>query len=154
MSFIEELKVSPNGKSCPCCSRYAKVYRRALTSTITKFLVWLAVESGDGNPWLHPEQHMESLLRIVGRGNLGGDPAKLRYWGLIEAKAEPGEDCPHSGFWRITEKGKQFVKGETTVPAKALVLFGDCIGFDGEHINIQQAMRTRFSFSELMAEAA
>ena len=69
----------------------------------------------------------------------GGDYSKLRFWGLIEqaldpdaaekrAKKKPGD----SGCWRWTERARQWIRGEITLPKFIVLLDKRFIGFRSE----------------------
>jgi hypothetical protein len=145
--FRALLAKSNKGLDCPCCGRYAKVYRRTMTSAIARLLIWMYNKSGDATPWIH-------LNSAEGIGTLHrGDHAKLRFWGLVEAKPIEESDGEKrcAGYWRITEKGKKFVRNEIEVPAKIILLFNEFIGFDGNQMSIKDALGKKFSYSDLMS---
>lgn len=153
LPFKQAVSESKKGLACPCCGRYAKVYKRPLMATQARFLIWMYKKSGPGCPWIHPDHHKDDITRILGR--IGqSEHSKLKYWGLLEErpKEDKDEDKKSTGYWRITEKGKQFVRREIKVPAKAVVLFGDQIGFDGDQVDIVNALDTKFSYNDLMNE--
>ena len=61
---------------------------------------------------------------------------KLRYWGLISA-AE-GENKRKGGYWRLTEKGRDFLLGNIKIPKKAITFRNEVQGFEGEYITFKE----------------
>ena len=136
---------------CPCCGRYAKLYRRKLNSSMARFLVWLGRVSGDGAPWVDLADNCRAMLDN-GVVITGGDHGKLAHWGLVEQR--PVEDVTTtgktSGQWRITPKGKAFLRGEIEVPRYAHLLFNDLVGWGSERTDIHQALGEVFDYEEMM----
>ena len=130
------------GALCPCCGQLAKVYRRKLNTVHAHSLVlmWRAA----GMEW----QHVPTTVEPITKG--GGEAAKLRLWGLIEEELERRPDGGRSGWWRITERGRAFVLGETTVPRFAVLYDNRCLGVEGERIDIREALGDKFDYGELM----
>lgn len=131
------------GAECPCCGRFAKIYQRKLYSTMAYALVQIYqyFKCPDADEWLHVPEHLDGK-GVVARG---GDWAKLRYWGLIE------HDGDHrSGYWRITDNGKDFVEGKLCV-AKSVYLFdGVVVGVEGL-TTIHEALGETFDYEALMS---
>ena len=82
------------------------------------------------------------------------DYSILKHFGFIE------DDCPDmgkgkpdkrkNGYWRITKRGEQFVKGDA-LSKSHVVLYNNVVrGFDGADINIEQALGSKFNYKELM----
>jgi len=139
------------GTHCPCCERYTKVYRRRLNAAMARYLILMVKKQGDPDGWLHVETDFRDVS-VPSRG----DYAKLRYWGLIEARpdAETGGGRTN-GYWRVTEKGQQFVRGETTVPSYILLWNNEPVGVSPKEIDIQAALAGGgFDYAEVMGEAA
>lgn len=83
---------------------------------------------------------------------LGGDFAKLAYWGLVEEADEQREDGGRAGWWRLTTKGEAFLRRQLKVPKYALVYDAKHLGFDDEEmVDIQDCLGNRFNLAELMA---
>lgn len=119
------------GAECPCCGQFAKVYQRKINSGIARMLITMSRQ---------PQQwcHMPTL------GASGGDPAKARYWGLIEESDPPGH-------WRLTQLGRDFVANQARVPKFARIYDGRLLGLEGsETVSIIDALGTRFNYDELM----
>lgn len=129
------------GVHCECCGRPASLFKRALNKDMARFLCLLAVRTRAAGKFVWID-----VQKIDVRG---GDYAKLRYWGLIEQK--PNEDSAKrtSGFWRLTQKGLDFVDLKIGVPSHALVVSGGMlVGFVDSTVYINDV--PNFNYAELM----
>ena len=128
------------GQVCPCCTRMAKVYKRKIHKAMAKSLVDL-YKNGGSQGFVH-------WADVSTSGNL----ANFRHWGIIEE--ETNSESKRTGFWRITSKGKEFLKGEISVPMYSLSYDTDFIGLDdSEMISIEEALGEPFNLVELMNES-
>lgn len=146
------LKVkAADGVLCPCCGQFVKVYPRPITGSMayTLILIYRYFQKPIHEDWLHVANYIHGLGLPA---NLyGGDFAKLRHWGLIEQKdGERDDGSNRIGYYRITEKGKQFVLGKATVPARARIFNKKCYSLTGKEISIRQALGKKFNYEELM----
>ena len=141
------------GAVCPCCTQMVKLYHRPITSSMAYALILLYkyVEASDGIiEYIHMNNYLNSL--DIPFPVKSGDNAKLRYWGLIEEKVEIRKDgSKRAGYWRVTELGKQFARGEIGVQQYARVFSSKCYGLAGEHIGIRDALGKKFNYNELMS---
>lgn len=92
------------GTTCPCCGRKAKAYRRHLYKTQINALQRIASFYNVGREF-HLGEFLSKYKDVSARG---GDVARLRYWGLIEAHGK--------GRYSITKLGKKFLEGKAMVP--------------------------------------
>jgi len=128
------------GAHCPCCTQFAKVYRRRIHAAMARDLI-IAYRRA-GVDWFH--------VRAV-LGHDGGDFAKLAYWGLIrEHPGERDDGSDRAGWWKITEAGVGFIHG-ATVPKHARIYDGRCLGLLGDPVTVQDCLGKRFNYAELMA---
>lgn len=142
------------GVPCPCCTQFTKVYARTITATMAYALVCLYRHAASGGPeWFHAPSYLSRVARLADSTARGGDWAKLTAWGLIEESTERREDdCPHTGYYRVTEAGRAFVLGQITVPRWAIFYAGRVLRLDDrKRVSIQQALGKRFNYAELMA---
>ncbi len=140
-----DLALYNEGATCPCCGQFAKIYRRTITSGMARALI-LFYREGGTKEWVHGP----TLL-----GGARADEAKLRYWNLIEEATGKRDDGGRAGYWRVTRRGERFVNGTLVLPKYALVFNGDLIEFDDEeHVDIIDALGTRFDYAELMGRPA
>lgn len=138
-----------DGAKCPCCGQLAKVYKRAITGSSAAWLCSLYRAAPDGR-FVHV-----SNIDHGQPSEIGGDAAKLSYWGLIEEMPKDPLDTKKrtSGFWRITSLGIKFVRGDATVPKHVRLYDGRLLGFvDADNrVTIRQALGTKFDYARLMA---
>lgn len=130
----------PGGTFCPCCTQHVQLYRRKLHSGMVASLISMYRSGG-----LLPV-HTPTVL-----GKKQADEAKMRWWGLIEECDVTRDDGGRAGWWRVTQLGEQFVLGRSRVPSHALVYLNDCEGFDGELVDVRQALGERFRYDDLMS---
>jgi hypothetical protein len=133
-----------DGAACPCCTQFAKVYRRKINSTMARGLI--AAFRAYGTEFGH-------LQQIRHRGLDNREESKLRYWGLMEDDGETREDGGHAGRWRVTTNGRIWVLNESKVPKYARIYDGRCIGLVGEPQSIVEALADKFDYRELMGWA-
>mgnify|MGYP000306415011 CR=1 FL=1 len=146
--FLEEAKqhLRENwieGTECPCCGQFVKKYKTNLNSSMVYALILIA-KAPDG--WLHVEDHFVDI-----GCKLKGVHGKLKHWGLIRQK--PNDDQPEknkTGYWRITQKGRDFVNNIVTVPQYVWLFNNKQYGFSENHVTIQQALGKKFNYEELM----
>jgi hypothetical protein len=130
------------GVTCPGCGQHAKMYRRKITAAAVRTLA--KMYATHGQEFLH----LPSLRGVAENGE-----AKLRYWGLVEDMNAVRDDGGHAGYWRVTDQGVRFLRGEITVPKYALVYNGELVELDATdgHVTAQQCLGHKFNLAELMA---
>lgn len=136
-----------HGTDCPLCQQRAQVYKRKLSSGMAWGLIMFYRHvDGDTDKWLHVPSSTD-LSR------LGGDWAKLKRWGLIEARGDVRDDGgKHSGWWRITEDGIAFVRGILSVPSHFTEYNGRVLRLVEDKVTtIQKSLGSKFSYDELMS---
>ena len=146
MTTIQEAKDYLNnnykeGCKCPVCKQNVQLYKRKLNSGMARVLIAMYMH-GDG--LIHVKDHLRE-------GNIKNthDWTLLRYWKLISPAIE-NKGGQEVGLWSITEKGKQYCRGEIKVQKHVLVLINKHIGFSDEEINIQGSLGEHFDYDELM----
>lgn len=138
------------GQTCPCCKQFAKIYKRPINGVSAYSLIRLYWECHYTDDYVHIAKitppHMAG----------GGDFAKLVYWDLVEEmpKGEGVTEKRTSGFWKITEKGRQFVDGEITVPSHVRLYDGKSLGLVGGQVGIKEVLGNKFDYAELMGMVA
>jgi hypothetical protein len=145
------LRNRDDGVQCPCCDQYVKVYKRPINSSMAYALIIMDRYYNDHpvDEWLHVEDYLKRFSGIPAA--IRGDFHKLRYWGLIEAKQDTRDDgSKRNGFYRITEKGRQFVRDRETVPSHVLICNKEVLGFGERVITIKDALGVKFDYNELM----
>jgi hypothetical protein len=130
------------GAHCPCCNQYAKVYKRQINAEMAHSLGKMYVAG------LHAEDGWVHLPTVLQRKQ--ADETKLVYWELIEEAREARPDGGRAGWWRVTEAGETYLRGNLLVQKYALIYDGKFVGFEGELRTIHDAMGVRFDLMELM----
>lgn len=105
--------------------------------------------------WLHVPSFLSELIENPKEPTArGGDWAKAVYWGLIEAKPGRREDSsPRNGFWKLTNTGRSFVRGEIEIQEKVAIYNGESLWFEGKRIGVREALGRKFDYAELMGVA-
>lgn len=136
--------------NCPCCFQKYRVYKRTIGSSTALSLI-IAYRLKGTRDYVHVKDiAKEMLMRYGVNVTGGGDFAKLKSWRLIEECPVEHEDKKNSGYWRVTERGEQFVLRKIRLRKYALILTTNLLGFDGDFVSIQDCLRERFSYQELM----
>lgn len=129
---------------CPCCGRFAKIYKRQIHAGIALQLIKLYKTGGLTN-YVH-----NATLLAPGSSGVG-DFSKAAYWGLIEEKEHEVGDLKSSGYWMLTMKGSAFVRGVMRIPKYVLVYDHTVLGFEGDEVSIRECLKNMFNYSELMS---
>lgn len=132
-----------DGEKCPCCTQFAKVYRRKIDSGMAHILVQMYRHQNDEDGrWVH----------VPSLGTAGGDPIKTRHWKLIEERQVQRDDgSSRAGWWRLTQLGQDFVCNRVRIPKHARLYDGRCLGLDStETVSITDCLGTKFNYTELM----
>lgn len=138
-----------HGHRCPCCTQFAKVYRRKLPAASVRTLA--IVHRHADREWVHVSDllsaHAPSLSYQGGYATISG------HWGLLEEETTiVRDDGGRAGYWRITDLGIAFLRRRATVPKYVRLYDGRRLGFDGPQIGADEALGTRFRLDELMAD--
>lgn len=134
------------GTDCPCCGQLVKLYSRPMHYTMGAMLIRLYRLSQKDSGYHHVK---DIAAGISDTGT--NDFSKLKYWGLIEQMPkDPKENKRTSGYWRITQRGVQFVLGQRTEHERVLIFNKKNLGLTGDQIDIKQALGERFNYNELM----
>lgn len=109
--------------------------------------------------WLYRKdlQKPGKFVRVKNR-SLGGreysadtsDLGKLRYWELAETADNVNPNKKTSGFWRITQKGREFAEGAIVVPSHVRVYRDEVLDFNPGMTTLSGALGRPFSYVELM----
>jgi hypothetical protein len=138
----EELRA---GTTCPVCDQHAREYRRVLNAGMANALV--VMYQAAGLDWFHKP----TVLRGVGAA--ARDESLLRYWGLIEERRGRKASEGHAGFWRVTPAGEEFVQGNSKVDSHVVIYNGIFRGFEGDPVDISDALGRPFSLRDLLDAA-
>jgi hypothetical protein len=140
------------GAVCPACHQLAKRYKRKLNSSMAYALLLIYRHFKTHTEWLHVPEYLEKVCN-TGPTKRGGDWAKMVHWGLIVSKDDEtrADGSKRVGFYKITQKGIDFVRGRIRVPKHAFIYAQKCIAMSPEDTSISEALGDRFNYSELMA---
>jgi len=143
-TFLQELMNKPKREDiCPCCNRFAKVYKRHLHATVASQLIRLYNLGG-------ASQYIHTSNLVVGSGT--GDFVKAKYWDLIKPNpAQPTEGKKTNGSWKLTEKGIAFVNNQEKISQYVLIWQDVKLAETGEQMDITEILQDKFSYRELMA---
>tara|TARA_R110002060_G_scaffold2549_3_gene4261 strand:+ start:2689 stop:3198 length:510 start_codon:yes stop_codon:yes gene_type:complete len=134
------------GMICPCCDKFTRAYRRNFNSTMSRSLIWLVKIWEAENPWVDvPKNAPRWLVR-------SNQLPSVRWWDLIERCPNDNPEVKHSGLWRPTQKGLEFVYKRTKIPSKALTYDGKVIALEGDMVTIEDTLGTKFHYAELMGD--
>jgi len=98
---------------CSVCDSPLEAYKRPINKGNVRAL--LKIRDAGGGP-----------LHINDMGVAGGDFTKLKHWGLIRLSVSLGVSLG----WSLTEKGKEFLRGEISAWKSVWLFKGEVIGFD------------------------
>lgn len=133
------------GFVCDCCGQFVKAYHRKLNTSMAVVLL-LMYRFGKKDFF-----HVEQWLKEIGRPELRADFHKLRFWNLIEAKVADREDgSKRNGFYKITGRGIMFCESKLAVKETVVLYNNKFQHFEGNEITIQQALRNKFNYNELI----
>ena len=132
------------GCICPACNQHVKLYKNPINYTMARALIELYKA---GNEFIHLKDYLMNK-RIKNSHNF----PLLRHWKLIEAKpVDPdSKKGKNSGFYRITQIGKDFVELKRTLPKHCKTYNNQVYGFSMEQITIKEALSTYFDYDDLM----
>lgn len=143
------------GVICPVCDQHLQRYRRPLHSMMAFALVLIDRRLRASEEWLHVTTFLIELdLPSAVLTSIRGDWPKLRHWGLIEPKPGLRKDkSKRNGFYRMTELGRHFVRGEVKVPQYLSIQNNKLCQAGGEQvpmIDIHEAFGVKFDYARLM----
>lgn len=130
------------GCKCPSCGQFVKLYIRKLGSAQSRALI--------RTYHLNKEQEWVHIREISKEINITGDYAKLVYWGLIEEKENQDTKKKNSGFWKITQRGKDFVECKISLPSHVMIYNSKFQGFKDSFVMITECIGKKFNYSELI----
>jgi hypothetical protein len=127
---------------CETCGHAITTYSRNLPKAEVPALIRLYHDYMNGIPHTQINKLPQSS---------GHELSRFALWGLVEQIENDDPKKKTSGFWRITGRGRRFVRCEVTMPLKAIEREGIAIGYDGDHVTIQQLCRMKgFDYQKLM----
>lgn len=153
METIKEAKDFLNlhykkGIACPCCDQFVKEYKRKVYGRIARLLIHLYhIDRAIGSGYVHIDMICEGITE---KGS--GDFAKLQFWGLVELQENTDPKKKTSGYWRITDFGKNFVEDKVKIPKYVHILIGKARKFSGPEVGIRACLGKEFNYAKLMSD--
>lgn len=137
--------IEGDGGYCPVCTRWGKIYGRSLNQTMARSLVWLVAAPLDDNGWV--DVPLKAPRWLVRSNQL----PTLKWWGLVErCPADKDSKIKHSGLWRPTALGYDFVHAGARVPKKVFTYNDRVEGHSTETVALHQCFKTNFDYQEVM----
>lgn len=123
---------------CPCCDQKAGIYKAHINFRMVHSMRFLRRRAGE---YVHLPSEGD---RIILTGN---NTPKLMHWGLVENLTNEDETKASSGYYRITQKGLDFVRGQITVP-EHVIMYNNCVlGYSERHVHWWE-VKPRFDIRE------
>lgn len=141
LAFGTKIKPTDKPQTCPCCDQMVKLYKRRINKSMATDLIRLH-QYGKGG-YMHVEDF------VAPRSTR--EVSKLKLWDLVETMPNDNPDKKSTGMYRITKKGEDFVEGKVMVRTYVQMYNNKFYGFDGGMVTISDALKEKFSYSELMA---
>jgi hypothetical protein len=136
--------IEGDGGHCPVCARWGRIYGRAINETMARSLIWLVFAPMD-NGWVNiPATAPRWLVR-------SNQLPTLKWWGLVErCPNEKDSKIKHSGLWRPTALGYDFVNTGARVPKKVFTYNDQVEAHSTETVAIYQCFKQQFDYQEVM----
>ncbi len=136
-----------DGIICPCCNKYTRRYKRKFNSTMARSLLWLVKTYLNNKPYNFIDVPKDGPRWLVRSNQL----ATIRWWDLAQRPInEDNPDLKHSGLWKPTEKGINFVFRRIRIPEVAVTYDGNLQELSGNLVSIEDTLGTKFSYAEIM----
>lgn len=146
--WLAEQAVAGNVLTCPCCDQTVKIYERKLNAPMARILliIFRYFERNGVATWLHVDDYLKNFSINCRYYSL------LERWELIEAMQGVRDDgSRRTGFWAITERGRQFCRNEIEVPSFFLMYNQQNFGFSNEQVSINDCLGIGgFHYAEVM----
>jgi hypothetical protein len=129
------------GGNCPCCDRTGKYNAFSITKKNAQALIWIYY-NGDEHGWVNTANNApRDFMRAKTFSN-------MRYWGLIEPYPNDDKEKRGSGYWRITNKGIKYLKGEMPLPYKAYIYNRTLMGYGEKEVFFTECFKEYFKLDE------
>tara|TARA_R110000803_G_scaffold177937_1_gene240352 strand:+ start:2482 stop:2985 length:504 start_codon:yes stop_codon:yes gene_type:complete len=141
ISWLPSASESKEGALCPCCLKFNKVYHRNISISTIKALFRLYRLNENMAGSYHSREFTAS--------HSGGDFAKVASLGLFHKIRNEDTKKKHSGYWLITDSGKEFCRGKLQIQEKLVIYQNKLVGTEGEFKYISDFW-PNFDYGEMM----
>jgi len=100
------------------------------------------------NGWLHVSKEFLKWKKNA----VAEEYSKLRFWGLLEPMPNGDPTVPGTGYWRITDLGREFVEDKVEISRHVFVFDNKVIDASQEWTSIRNALGDKFDYDELMQD--
>jgi hypothetical protein len=143
------------GTRCPCCKRYVREYERRISGSMVWALAlvydWYRKNDTTMQTFIKVDEYLRDIKGIP-LSVMRGDFTKLPHWGLVERqKAIRKVGSDRAGYYRITNKGVQFLLGALAVPEFIVILDAKKIRESLNMVKIDACLTKKFNYQELMS---
>lgn len=128
------LEEAHKGVACPCCGQHVKVYQRAVTPSMLRWLFWLYLE------WTATE---DAWVDIKDSPVRGGDYAKLTYWRLAEQLKVSDKERGRSAFWRPTPLATALLVYKQPIARYCEIYNGQLLGWSEEETDVARILKLK-----------
>lgn len=137
--------IEAKGGHCPVCDRWGKIYGRSINKTMAQSLIWLCYAETDSEGWVDIPA---KAPRWVVRSN---QLPTLKWWGLVERRGnDKNSKIKHSGMWRPTAKGLDFVHHGTRIEQQVFTYNDEVQGYGTTTITLRDCFKDTFDYEETM----
>jgi hypothetical protein len=136
--------IEHSGGHCPVCDRWGKINVRSINRTMARSLIWLCNTKKDEGGWVEVPRKGPSYVTTTNQ------LPSLRWWGLIERKPNDDPAKKHSGIWRPTKLGFDFMNGKVKVAKKVYVYNKEVEMISQDKVDIYDCFKDVFDYREIM----
>lgn len=129
---------------CELCHAQSYAYWHPLTAGVVNALVkFRRAVIAKGVNSVHTRKDMDGTPNELEKGEYA-NWTLLRYHGLVAKDKDAGR-----GYWLLTHRGAEFLKGNLAVPARVKTLNNHVIDHDPEHVSVRDVLGSLPYFPEI-----
>jgi hypothetical protein len=128
------------GCDCPVCGQTVRVYKILLNKGMVGSLIEFGRYRGE---YVHAPT-------VLSKGAINSRSyPKLVHWGLVVSKINEDEKKKDSGYWRITRKGRSFLRGKIFLPKYVFLYNNKVCKVSNEEVDIEEALGVSFDYRSI-----
>ena len=136
--------IKSEGGHCPVCDRWGKLYRRGISASMARQLIWLCLQDPREDGWVDVQRTAPVwLLRSPQLGT-------LRHWGMVLDAPVKGVKSRTAGLWKPTAIGLEFAYNRISVPKYKYIYNDTVFDTEGADVTILDCIGEHFDYNELM----